>query len=69
MSKARGLYRKENDGFEYARVEYALDDIVDVPRLDYDKLMFAPPFDQLPTFEEYEAQDNITSAHKLGPPD
>ncbi|WP_413989653.1 hypothetical protein ACMDCR_27450 [Labrys okinawensis] len=69
MSKARGLFRNENNGIEYARVEYAPDDVVDVPRFEYDKQMFQPAFDELPTFEEYEARDNITSAHTLGPSD
>jgi hypothetical protein len=69
MSKARGLFRNTNNGFEYARVEYNPDDLVDVPRHEYLQLGFEPLFDDLPTFEEYEARDNITSTHILGPSD
>ncbi len=69
MSKAKGLFRNESNGLEYARVEYAVDDVIDVPRIEYERQMFEPPFDQLPTFEEYEARDNPISGSFLGPSD
>ncbi|CAM5765999.1 hypothetical protein LMIY3S_01672 [Labrys miyagiensis] len=69
MSKARGLFRNVIEGVEYARVEYNPYDIADVPRLDYEKLGFEPIFDELPTFAEFEARDDVNSARLPGSPD
>ena len=53
----RGLYRNvtEVSGAEYVFVDYGnAPSLGEIPRAQYDRAGYQPPFDELPTKEQYE---------------
>ena len=56
---AKGVYRTRTpeSGAEYAYVDYgAPSDLGEIPRSRYEEQSYDPPFDTLPTKEDYEAK-------------
>ena len=54
---ATGVYRtKDSTGAEYALADYGASALGELPRSLYEERGYKPPFDQLPTKEEYEAR-------------
>ncbi|WP_186399197.1 hypothetical protein [Stappia sp. P2PMeth1] len=55
---AKGIYRTKTpvSGAEYAFVDYGVpSSLGEIPRFQYDAQGYEPPFDKLPTKDEYEA--------------
>ena len=58
---AKGLYRTKNpaSGAEYAFVDYGVaSNLGEIPRSQYEAQGYNPPFDTLPTKEQYETIKN-----------
>ncbi|WP_292051251.1 hypothetical protein [Mesorhizobium sp.] len=57
---AKGVYRTKTlaSGAEYARVDYGVaSSLGEIPRAQYEAQDYEPPFDDLPTKEQYEAKN------------
>jgi hypothetical protein len=57
---AKGLYRAitSEGGAEYAFVDYgSASSLGEIPRWRYEQANYEPPFDELPTKDEYEARN------------
>lgn len=54
----KGIYRTAEGGAEHAFIDYgSASSVGEIPRWRYEEAYYEPPFDELPTKEEYEARN------------